>query len=53
MHDLILEIVVLSPESGLPFIAYTNPHLMIGVDEVQLGEPPSSTKPFKGFPNEG
>ncbi len=30
-HDLILEVAVLSSESSLPFIPFSNPHLLVGI----------------------
>ena len=41
------------PESGLLFITLTNPHLMIGIDEIQLDESFCPAKPIERFSNQG
>lgn len=37
-RDLIFEVTVPCPEGRLPFIAFSNPHPVIGIRQVQLGE---------------
>ena len=39
MHHLILEMAIAGLESCLLFVAFLNLHSMVGIDEVQLGEP--------------
>ena len=51
-HDLILKMSILGSKSYHPFIAFTNSHLMVGVGEVQLSEPPSLAKPIQQFTNQ-
>ncbi len=37
-HDLVLEMAVAGPEGRLPFIAFSDPHSMVGVGQIELGE---------------
>ncbi len=38
-HDLVLEMAIAGPEGHLLFVAFPDPHLMVGIDQVELGEP--------------
>ncbi len=40
-HDLLLEMAVASPEGRLPFVAFPDPHSMVGIGQIELGEPSS------------
>ncbi len=40
-HDLVLEMAIAGPESRLPFVAFLDPHLMVGIGQIKLGEPSS------------
>ena len=40
-HDLILEMAIVGPEGHLPFVAFSDPHSMVGIGQVKLGEMPS------------
>ncbi len=42
-HDLVLEMAVAGPESRLPFIAFPDPHSIVGIGQSELGEPSSLT----------
>ncbi len=42
-HDLVLEMAVVGPEGRLPFIAFPDPHSMVGICQIELGETSSST----------
>ncbi len=42
-HDLILEMAIAGPEGHLPFIAFSDPHLMVGIGQIKLGEMSSPT----------
>ncbi len=42
-HDLVLEMAIAGPEGRVPFIAFPNPHSMIGISQIKLGEMSSST----------
>ncbi len=37
-HNLIFEITITGPESRLLFVAFPDPHLMVGIAQIQLGE---------------
>ena len=43
---------ILGLESGLPFIILINPYLIIGIDEIQLGESPCLAMPIQQFANQ-
>ena len=51
-HNLVFEVAVLGLKSGLPLITLTNLHLMIGIDEIQLGESLCLTKPIQQLANQ-
>ncbi len=40
-HDLVLEIAVAGPEGRLLFVAFLDPHSMVDIDQIELGEPSS------------
>ncbi len=42
-HDLVLEMAIAGPESRLPFIAFPDPHSMVGISHIELGETSSPT----------
>ncbi len=42
-HDLVLEMTTAGPEGRLPFIAFPDPHLMVGIGQVELHETSSPT----------
>ncbi len=42
-HDLVLEMAVSGPEGRLPFVAFPDPHSMVGIGQIELGEPSSPT----------
>ncbi len=42
-HDLILEMTIVGPKCRLPFVSFPNPHLMVVIGQIQLGEMPSPT----------
>ncbi len=42
-HDLIFEVTIAGPEGRFPFIAFPDPHLMVGIGQIELGETSSST----------
>ena len=42
-HDLILEVAIAGPESRFTFISFLNPHLMVEIGQIELGEPSSSS----------
>ena len=42
-HDLVLEIVVPGTKSSLPFVTFSNPHLMVSTGQIQLGKTLSPT----------
>ncbi len=42
-YDLVLEVVIAGPEGRLSFIAFSDPHLMVGIDQIKLGEMLSPT----------
>ncbi len=37
-HDLVLEMAVAGVEGRLPFVTFPDPHLMIGIGQIELGE---------------
>ncbi len=37
-HDLRFEVTIAVPEGRLPFIAFPDPHLRVGIGQVELGE---------------
>ena len=41
-HNLVLEVAIASPESRLLFVAFSDPHLIVGIGQVELGKTPSS-----------
>ena len=51
-HDLIFEVSILSLENGFYFIIFTNFHLIIGIDEIQLGESFYLTELIQRFANQ-
>ncbi len=42
-HDLVLEMAIAGPEGRLPFIAFLDLHLMVGIDQIKLAEISSPT----------
>ncbi len=42
-HNLVLEMTIAGSEGRLPFIAFPNPHSMIGIGQIELGEMSSPT----------
>ncbi len=40
-HDLVLKMALAGPEGRLPFVAFPDPHLMVGIGQIELGEPSS------------
>ncbi len=42
-HDLVLEMAVVGPEGRLPFVAFPDPHSIVGVGQIELGETSSPT----------
>ncbi len=49
MYDLILEVAMVRPEGCLPFITFSDPHLMVGIGQIQLGETLSLTQSIQWF----
>ena len=43
-HDLPLELAQLGAEAGLPPVGLPQPHLMVALGEVKLGEPAGATR---------
>ncbi len=37
-HDLIFEVTIAGPEGYLLFIAFPDPHSMVGISQIELGE---------------
>ena len=37
-HYLVFEMAITSPESHFLFITFPNPHLMVGIDQIELGK---------------
>ncbi len=37
-HDLVLEMAVAGPESRLSFIVFPDPHSMVEISQIELGE---------------
>ncbi len=37
-HDLVLEIAIAGPEGRLLFVSFLNPHSMVGIGQIDLGE---------------
>ncbi len=42
-HDLVFEVTIVGPEDRLPCIAFPDPHLMVGIGQIELGEVSSPT----------
>ncbi len=42
-HNLVLQMAVAGPEGRLPFLAFPDPHSMVGVGQIELGEMSSRT----------
>ncbi len=42
-HNLVLKVAIASPEGRLLFIAFPNPHSMISIGQIELGEMSSPT----------
>ncbi len=42
-HDLVLEMTIAGPEGRLPFLAFPDPHSMIGISQIELGDTSSLT----------
>ncbi len=40
-YDLVLEMAIAGPEGHLLFVAFPDPHLMVGIGQIELGEPSS------------
>ena len=37
-HNLVLEVVIASPEGRFLFVSFPNPHVMVGIGQIKLGE---------------
>ncbi len=37
-HNLVLKMAIAGPEGRLPFTAFPDPHSMIGIGQIELGE---------------
>ena len=35
-HDLVLEVAIADPEGCLPFFSFPNPHLIVGIGQIEL-----------------
>ena len=46
-HHLVLEIAIAAPKGRFPFIVFHDPHLIVGVSEIQLGKTLSLTQLIK------
>ncbi len=42
-HHLVLKMAIPGLEGHLPFIAFPDPHLMVGIGQIELGETSSPT----------
>ncbi len=42
-HDLVLGMAIAGPEGRFPFIAFPDPHSMVGIGQIELGETSSLT----------
>ncbi len=42
-YHLVLEIAIEGPEDRLSFISFPNPHLMVGISQIELGKMSSLT----------
>ncbi len=42
-HDLVFEVAIAGPEGRLLFVAFPDPHSMIGIGLIELGKMSSST----------
>ncbi len=42
-HDLIFEMTITGPEGRFLFITFLNPHLIVGISQIELGETSSLT----------
>ncbi len=42
-HDLILKVAITGPKGCFPFIAFLDPHSIIGIDQIEFGEMLSPT----------
>ncbi len=42
-YDLVLEMAVAGPEGRLLFVIFPDPHLMVGISQIELGETSSPT----------
>ncbi len=42
-HDLIFEMTIAGPEGHLSFITFPDSYLMVGIDQIELGEMSSPT----------
>ncbi len=42
-HNLVFEVTIVDPEDCLPFIAFSDPHLMVSIGQIELGETLSPT----------
>ncbi len=38
-HDLVLEMAVAGPKGRLPFVTFPDPHSIVGIGQIELGEP--------------
>ncbi len=48
-HDLVLKMTIAGPEGRLPFVFFSNPHSMIGIGQIELGETSRKTSPFHPY----
>ncbi len=37
-HDLILKITIAGPEGRLPFVVFSDPHLLVGIGQIEQNE---------------
>ena len=42
-HNLVLKVAIVGLESCLPFVFFSNSHLMVGISQIKLGKPLSPT----------
>ncbi len=48
-HDLIFEVTIAGLKGYLPCIAFPDPHLMVGISQIELGETSSMTYSIQWF----
>ncbi len=42
-HDLVFEVAIVGSEGCLPFTAFSDPYLMVGIGEIEFGKTSSPT----------